>query len=42
MDSITEEQYEYDAPKHFIDFQNLSNLEDDGADQWFGEKKSLF
>ena len=40
MEPLTEEQYEYDAPKHFIDFQNMSNLdEDDGADQWFGKKE---
>lgn len=37
MDSITENNYEYDAPKHFIDFQNMSDLEDDSADGWFGK-----
>ncbi len=39
MDSTCEEvDYErIDAPKHFVDFKNMSNFDDDGADKWFGE-----
>lgn len=26
-----------DAPKNYVDFQNISNpFDDDGADEWFG------
>ncbi len=31
-----------DAPKHFVDFHNLSNFEDDQADKWFGTCTCLY
>ena len=39
MDPVTSRvDYEHiDAPKHFMDFKNLSNFDNDDADQWFGE-----
>ena len=39
MDPVTSQvDYELiDAPKHFMDFKNLSNFDNDNADQWFGE-----